>query len=406
MRQKIFATIIIFFLLLANSISAQINTIVQLDKEVTQSNDAMKYEKSIKIIVKFIADNNRTNYEKYRAYLLKAYTYKRVFNYLETLQNLDLALSEGLKSDRIEEAKNTIKSQKAFVYFDILEYEKASKLMIELEQSNYEYLSPEDKSFLIMQEGYLLMLKKKYADAEKKLDTALLIAKENCPRNLPNIYGKKIELYNNMNLYDKRDEAFKEGLKIAKKYKIIKYKMYLYEIMRNQYQNNNDYKNAFETQLKVDSLTFIYNSSYNNGKIQILETKLQNQIRKLEKINERKTKYFLIGLISVMALLLIISIRLYSINKQKKKLIESEYFKIYKDIEKLTKELDEKGNNRIDLLNYSLTERQKEIIVLVQDGFCNKDIGSKLLISENTVKYHLKAIYGILDIENRIELNS
>jgi len=51
-----------------------------------------------------------------------------------------------------------------------------------------------------------------------------------------------------MGQYNKRDVAFKEGLVLAKKYNKIKYEMYLYQVMRNIFQENEDFKNAFYTQ--------------------------------------------------------------------------------------------------------------------------------------------------------------
>ena len=53
------------------------------------------------------------------------------------------------------------------------------------------------------------------------------------------------------------------------------------------------------------------------------------------------------------------------------------------------------------LSNYNLTDRQKEIIDFIRSGLTNKEIATKLFISENTVKYHLKIIYEILDVEHR-----
>ena len=51
----------------------------------------------------------------------------------------------------------------------------------------------------------------------------------------------------------------------------------------------------------------------------------------------------------------------------------------------------------LNLSNYNLTDRQKEIIDFIRSGLTNKEIATKLFISENTVKYHLKIIYEILD---------
>ena len=98
------------------------------------------------------------------------------------------------------------------------------------------------------------------------------------------------------------------------------------------------------------------------------------------------------------------SVRLYQSNRTKRILVEKENTRIHDEIERLTQALDEKGNASLNLSNYNLTDRQKEIIELIRSGLTNKEIASKLFISENTVKYHLKIIYEILDIEHRTEL--
>lgn len=51
-----------------------------------------------------------------------------------------------------------------------------------------------------------------------------------------------------------------------------------------------------------------------------------------------------------------------------------------------------------------LTSREREILGLVAKGLSNKDISSKLDISEHTVKNHLKNILQKLHLENRVQL--
>lgn len=399
-----FILIVLFAVLYSYPTEAQTAAADTLEKTVTRFNDALQYDRSIKTINAFTADSNKTPYERYCASLLKAYTYKRVFNYEETLANLDVALAEGLKSGRAAEVRNCIKAEKAFVYFDLNEYDKAALLMRELEKSGYALLPQEEKSFIIMQEGYLLMLKKNYPGAERKLDAAIAIAKQYVPRNLPNIYGKKIELYNAMGKYDKRDAAFNEGLRIAKSYKIIKYELYLYEILRNQYRDNNDYRKAFEMQQHCDSLTAVYNAAEKNTKIQILEKRIALSQEQAARQAEKSVRMFLICLVSVLLLLVIVLGRLFVITKQKRLLAEKENTRIHQDIERLSREMDELGNNKLDLSRYPLTVRQLDIIRLIREGKSNKEIAASLFISENTVKYHLKIIYEALDIENRVQL--
>jgi len=50
-----------------------------------------------------------------------------------------------------------------------------------------------------------------------------------------------------------------------------------------------------------------------------------------------------------------------------------------------------------------LTERQVEILHLMALGWSNKEIGNKLMVSENTVKYHLKKILQKMNAQNRTE---
>jgi DNA-binding NarL/FixJ family response regulator len=51
-----------------------------------------------------------------------------------------------------------------------------------------------------------------------------------------------------------------------------------------------------------------------------------------------------------------------------------------------------------------LTPREKEITRLVSAGLRNKEIASKLFVSEGTVKTHLHHIYAKLKVRNRVEL--
>jgi len=50
-----------------------------------------------------------------------------------------------------------------------------------------------------------------------------------------------------------------------------------------------------------------------------------------------------------------------------------------------------------------LTKRQVEILCLMAQGWSNKEIGRYLMVSENTVKYHLKKILQKTNTQNRTE---
>jgi two-component system nitrate/nitrite response regulator NarL len=53
---------------------------------------------------------------------------------------------------------------------------------------------------------------------------------------------------------------------------------------------------------------------------------------------------------------------------------------------------------------FGLTSREVEIIAAIKEGNSNREIASKLAISEETVKRHLSNIYGKLGVSSRLEL--
>jgi len=63
-------------------------------------------------------------------------------------------------------------------------------------------------------------------------------------------------------------------------------------------------------------------------------------------------------------------------------------------------ETKRKRQNNSELID-PLTEREKEIIVLLAEGLSNKKIAEKLFITEGTTKWHLSNIYSKLAVKNR-----
>ncbi|HRW10106.1 MAG TPA: response regulator transcription factor [Caldilineaceae bacterium] len=50
-----------------------------------------------------------------------------------------------------------------------------------------------------------------------------------------------------------------------------------------------------------------------------------------------------------------------------------------------------------------LTEREREVLILVAQGRSNREIANELIVTERTVKFHVSAILGKLDAANRTE---
>ncbi len=52
---------------------------------------------------------------------------------------------------------------------------------------------------------------------------------------------------------------------------------------------------------------------------------------------------------------------------------------------------------------YSLTQRENDILALLAEGRSNREIAQRLFLSEKTVKAHLAAIFRKLGVTNRTQ---
>ncbi|WP_298221628.1 helix-turn-helix transcriptional regulator [Flavobacterium sp.] len=397
--------LLLFLLLSLFPIKAMANGLPyeQLEKLVIRNNQNGKANESLRLIIDFIEDNKDDHYYHCKALILKSDTYKSLFNYSETLKVLDKAYKIGLKSNKINEVKATITLERAYAFFDLLKYDQANKLMQELKKDNYKHIEPSDIAGMIMQEAYIDYLNKDYIDAEKKYDDALLLMEKANPKNLPIIYGKKMELYLKTKERDKAIHAFKLGLSSAEKHHILKYKIYMYEKLREQQMQDNDWKNAFRSFQIIDAMNIAYNADNKSNQLKILEKdkEIQKQEFDLKRSNLITGFLFVVCLLSFVGLFLFY--QFLKSNKEKNLLLEKENVRIHDELQILSSSLSTHGFTKIDLSAFKLTERQFEIIELIRQGKTNKEIANTIFISENTVKYHLKVIYDIMNIENRSE---
>ena len=67
----------------------------------------------------------------------------------------------------------------------------------------------------------------------------------------------------------------------------------------------------------------------------------------------------------------------------------------------LMKQLSQKRSASAPL--ETLTQRELDILRLMSAGHTNKSISNELMLSENTIKYHLKNILRKLNVQNRTE---
>lgn len=371
-----------------------------LEKQIERLNDEFKYTTSIEQLNAILQHDTSSSYTRYFAYLLKSYTYKRLFDYDEAERCLTRALQEGAHSSQMKQIEAVINAEKAYVYFDRHQYHNAGERMNQLKADGYRYLNGETIAKLTMQEGYILMLEKNYVQAEQTLDKALILIEKSSPRDLPMVYGKKVELYGRMGINAASRKAFEAGIRYADDFGILKYKVYMYEVMRDQYERMGDFKNAFLAEKALSGFNKQYQAEQNNVKVKLFEKDMLLKQTEYELEQSQHFKYFSVAL---GALLVLLSVLLFNYRKSRqaqKELLEAEYQRRYNELRLLSQEL----TTKIDLSKFHITEKQWNIIELLKQGKSNKQIAEEMFISENTVKYHIKQIYDELKIENRNQL--
>ena len=81
--------------------------------------------------------------------------------------------------------------------------------------------------------------------------------------------------------------------------------------------------------------------------------------------------------------------------------MKKDIIKFSKEIKQLTMQDDVEKPRKDNLKNLSIRER--EIFDLIVTSKTNKEIANEINISVNTVKFHVKNIYGKLEIKSRKE---
>jgi DNA-binding NarL/FixJ family response regulator len=61
-------------------------------------------------------------------------------------------------------------------------------------------------------------------------------------------------------------------------------------------------------------------------------------------------------------------------------------------------------NGKLPRDRAQLSQREREIIILIAQGYKNKEIAEKMFITEQTVKNHLHNVFDKLGVSDRLEL--
>ncbi|MBL1407592.1 helix-turn-helix domain-containing protein [Sphingobacterium faecale] len=377
-----------------------------LATEIADFNDKQEFEKAILKLEAILDNKNSTSYERYNAYLQKSLIYKRLYNYTGALKNLDLAIMEPVADKFREQVDFRVQVERLFVYFDLQQQKEVDRIFGSIDQSKLNLLPAETQSFFICLLAIRSMKSKDYLAANTQLDQAIEIQKADNPKNLPSIYRIKVALFQEMGNHNAALKAYEEGMLYANQYNMAIYRIIMEETITRYYEHIKDYRNALYSQKRVSIARTNYDANNQVGKLNLIENDLLQERKDLEIKSERYLKYYLISFTSVLLLLLILLYLLYRSNKQKRVLVELDNERMRVTLQQLTSKSEDVQKDSATLGNFSFTSRQQEIIDLVNQGKTNKEIGLVLFISENTVKYHLKAIYEILGIDRRSALKA
>lgn len=403
MRKKLYFTFTLIFCFISIIFGNTIDP-TSLNKEILENNSNKKFDISINRLSEIIYNPKSTEYDIYNAYLQKYITFKSLFNYPEAIENLDKAEKIGLESNYKTEVQTRVNIERVFLEFDLENHTKAKELISKINTDNIKLVDSETQAFYYSVLGTFEIDNGNYNKADDYYNKAIAILTTGNPKHIPNIYRAKMNLYTKLQNHDKVIEAFEMGIKSAKENNMEVYVLNLYEQLTHYYAEIGDYKKAYEHRTIVNKLATKYDALNTSGQILLLEKELinnkNNEILGLEK----NKQVFLISLAIIFGILIIVLFLLFKSNREKRKLIEADNYRMREELSSLTKKINDNGETVIDLNSYNLTERQLSIIKLVEQGKTNKEIGAELFISENTVKYHLKIVYNILGIDNRNSL--
>lgn len=386
----------------------------QLEDKVYQLNNAQQYTESQALLLPLLEKDSYTANEKYQASILLSYTYKRVGDYQSTLKFLEKARQFSQKTTSRDSLNAIITGQEAFAYFDTQAYDRADALMNALDKTRFRYIDLENKAKLRMQQGYLLFKKKQYDKAEATYNQAIGWLKASSPCDLPMILVKKMQLYADMNRMDLLQEALRQSSGYADSCGIIKYHLYAYEELLNIYKARKEPSGMATTILILDSLKKVYDREVKLAALHNQQEELMEAEKKKQALADQTQRNYLIGLAGVLLLVvLLIGLGFWQYRRQK----EKELARMKAELEQFIKQ------NRIipptspaaapsssppttepdDEKPYLtvLSERQRDVLDFMAKGMSNREIADQLFISENTVKYHIKNIYLLLEVKDR-----
>jgi DNA-binding CsgD family transcriptional regulator len=131
---------------------------------------------------------------------------------------------------------------------------------------------------------------------------------------------------------------------------------------------------------------------------------LEDKNQELQQI-ETNEWYLTVSIIVLVLLAVALLVWLVRYRKKQQRL-ETEFASMKRELETYLKANENQVSSKVTTGDERLTklsERQREVLYHMAAGLSNKAIADAMFISENTVKYHIKNIYLLMEIKDRKE---
>ena len=397
----------------------------QLEDQVYQYNNEAKYQKSQALLIPLLDNPAYSPDEQFQATVLLSYTYKRLLDYTTALMWLDKAYQLVGQTTRPDTNRTQIQAQMALAYFDTHDYAKADRVMRQLARNRFRNLDRENRAKIIHQQGYLLFLAKRYAEAEATYDRAITDLRASSPCDMPMILVKKMQLYAAMNQMQRVAATLRETNRYADSCGIVKYRIYAYEELKDIYKARHDLIGLAQTTSVLDSLNVTYAQSQHIADLHNQYQTLERQQQQQQLASRQQWLTYALtggGVLLLLTVGLLVALRLRRVQQRN---MEAELTRMRTELTTLmtlssmppvnppvipltaakAANMPVRYPPRLQRPDLSvLSDRQHDVLNGIMAGMSNHDIADKLCVSENTVKYHLKNIYVLLDVKDRVDL--
>ena len=409
MRVCLYSLAWLFEFLMTIAANGQSVPFRELENQVYAYNNRLNYKKSQALLLPILDNPAYTTDEHYQAAVLLSYTYKRLGDYASTLQYLQTAGHLAAETSHPDSNVAQIRVQQALAYFDVNGYAKSARLIRALEQTRFRYIDRENKAKLVHQQGYLLFLNKRYPEAEATYDRAMTNLRVASPCDMPMILVKKMQLYAAMNDMDRALAALRESNRYADSCGIVKYRMYAYEELKSIYKSRNDLVGLAETVARLDTLNLVYAQARHIAELHSQRETMERQKHRRQLATEQtRLSYSLVGVGGLLLLATVLVVVLYLYRARQTRL-DQELLRMKAELKAIATPAplptDQPRLAHPARPNFGdLSDRQREVLDGIVAGLSNKEIADKLFVSESTVKYHVKNIYQLLDVKDRVDL--